>query len=447
MKVESSRLRVLIQTPYASRKDVPGGVGNFIQELVPHLESKGFDIRVLGPSVKDKDNNFADHKLGKVPFSVSVNDTKFYPGFSPNKRRARRITEAFGPHLIVAHEPAVPNSAHVLISGIPRREDGKRLVPVIGQFHAQRKEGLDISTKIYEKALSYVRRPRLKFGVPVGRTKGYLETIRESLTGRIAVSNATAKFWSDHFPGKYDVIYNGIDTHGFTPDGPKFEHWNDGRKTILFTGRHDERKGLPYLIKAYEALRNHGKNVKLMITGYDKDLTPVLEQMVKERGVPDVHFLGFLSKDDLAKVYRSADLFVAPSVGGEGLNRTVIEARVSGTVVVCTNIEGQDEAIGPDFARFMAKPADSYDLSLKMNEALNLPLEERRRLSAGSRQDAIDNFSWDKIAEDHAKYYERVVDRYGIPVWSNYVLKEKTLLSRIPLLGNVFVRDELRRKT
>lgn len=444
-----SRLRVLIHTSYAPRKDVPGGVGSFVQELVPRLEEKGFEIRVLGASLKEKNNSFADHKLGrKVPKVLkkvfSANGTDFEPGLSLNKLRARRILETFRPHLIVAHEPAVPNSAHTLISGIPRREDGKRFVPVIGQFHA-RKEGIDTRTQAYLRGLDFIRRPRFRFGLPVGMTKGYKATIEEGLFGRIAISRATAKFWNEFFPAQYDVIYNGIDTQIFTPEGPKFKHWQDGKRTIFTTGRHDSRKGLEYLIASYRILRKHDVNLKLMLAGNGK-LTPDLKRMVKEQGIPDVHFLGYLTKEDLAKAYRSADLFVAPSSGGEGFNRTIAEARASGTLVVCTAVEGQDEAIGTELTEFMAKPGDSYSLYQKMETVLGLSEEKNREISAKSRQEVVGNFSWEKIAKEHAGYYESVVGQYGIPVWSDYVLKEKTFLSRIPLFGNVFVRDELNKK-
>src|SRR3989344_5467211 len=296
-----SNLKVLIHSPYPIRTDYPIGVSSFVQEIAPHLEAQGCVVRTVGPTNKDGKSDRADYYLGR-PVSIPVIETKIDTAITFNKRRARQILEAVKPHIIISHEPGVPNSSHTLFSAIPKDENDKRIAPVIGQFHAgYPPHGIDVLARVYTIAAKMLRRPKFRYGIPTGLTMGYVNTIESTLSGRIAVSNGTAQFWNEMFPGEYRVIYNGIDVGFFNPDGPKFEEWEDGRKTIFFAGRHDVRKGLEYLLEAYASLRRVGfDNLKLKLAGRG-DVAERLKELVKKKEIPDVEFLGVLSKDDLAK--------------------------------------------------------------------------------------------------------------------------------------------------
>ena len=433
-----SRLKILIHDPYPARKNSPDGVSNYIREIIPHLEGLGCRVRLVAPFIKDRENDIADYNLG-IPRKFSLNKrNNLHVAVSFNKRRAHSLIKTVKPDLIIVHEPSVPNSAHTIISAIPKGEDGQRMVPVIGQFHA-RTEVLDRKTQILLGILQVARRPKFRAGLPVGVTPGPLNTLREGLSGRIAISQATADFWNKYFPGDYRVIYNGIDVEYLTSEGSRIESWQDGKKTILFAGRHDERKGIEYLLRAYLSLRNAGvDNIKLKLTGNGK-LTKMLIALVKKEEIPDVEFLGVLSREDLIKAYRSADVFVAPSIGGEGFNRTIAEARACGALVVCSDIEGHREAIGEDLSPFMARPLHAVSLAEKINTILNLPQESKDEIKAKTSIDAREKFAWEKIAGENVKYYDEVLVQHGKLVRQDWTKKKKTIWSRIPILGTVFV--------
>lgn len=434
---KESGLKVLIHDPYPARVKSPDGVSNYIREIVPHLEDKGCSVRVVAPYIKDRENDFADYNLGR-PQKLSLNKTNFHASVSFNKRRANNLIKTVKPDLIVIHEPSVPNCAHTIMSAIPKEKDGQRKVPVIGQFHA-RSEELDGKTQFLLGALQMARRPKFRAGFPVGFTPGPFNTVRDGLSGRIAISQATADFWNQHFPGDYKVIYNGIEVADLTPQGPKIESWQDGKKTILFAGRHDERKGIKYLLWAFLNLKRSGvDNIKLKLTGKGK-LTGKLQMLVEKEGIPDVEFLGVLTRENLIMAYRSADVFVAPSIGGEGFNRTIAEARACGALVVCSDIQGHREAIGDDLSPFMARPSDAFSLSEKINTVLNLPQESKDDIKAKTSIDAREKFAWEKIAGENVRYYDEVLVQHGKPVGEGWRKKEKTIWSRIPILGTVFV--------
>ena len=79
----------------------------------------------------------------------------------------------------------------------------------------------------------------------------------------------------------------------------------------MFVGQAVERKGLPVLLRAFEALREHVA-ATLEIVGADRDeIAPLL---LDGRGV---HALGKVSDEDKRRAVRDADVLAAPSLGGE----------------------------------------------------------------------------------------------------------------------------------
>ncbi len=450
--VEKDRLRVLIQSPYPLSRNTPDGVKDFINGLVPHLEQKGCSIRLVAPDIREKDQNLATFTLGRS-WAIHTGQTNFKAGFTLNKGLAHNILLTTKPDIVVMHEPTVPNSAHTLISAMPKREDGKPYPVLIGQFHA-RLDHLDRKSKaIMFAARHLARRFKLDQHKGLTLTAGYLNTIDGSLDGRIAVSDGTKRFCEQVYGGEYEVIYNGINTDELTPDGPKIEEWSDGKKTILFAGRHDPRKGIDDLIKAFNLIIKSGRNdIKLKITGKG-EMTDSLLAMVDQLGISHlVEFLGIIPRSELVKAYRSADLVVAPSIDGEGFNRTIAEGRSCGTLVVCTNIPGQDEAIGEDLFRFMAQPRNPDDLARQISKVLDLPDEEKQRISKEGRRAVVARFSWPVIARHHVLYYEQLLSEHGktlITDWPKKERRQKNWLlhptERIPSMARIF--DARRRKS
>jgi phosphatidylinositol alpha-mannosyltransferase len=268
-----------------------------------------------------------------------------------------------------------------------------------------------------------------KYGIPNGSSDGYINTVMGALEGKIAVSNATADFWKGIYPSEYEVIHNGINTDELIPDGPKIEAWQDGKKTILFAGRHDERKGIEYLLEAYRLLSTTRRNgIKLKITGVGK-MTERLMQMTKEMNLIDIEFVGVLSRAELIKAYRTADIFVSPATGGEGFGRTLAEAMACGTLTIGSDIDGYREVL--DYQPFagMVKPKDPYDLAKQIAQFLDLPEETRQKFESDGANYAKQRFSWDIIAQKHILYYEKKLSEHGRPRQNDWPRKKKDLIS------------------
>jgi rhamnosyl/mannosyltransferase len=101
---------------------------------------------------------------------------------------------------------------------------------------------------------------------------------------------------------------------------------------ILFVGRLDEDKGLTYLIEAVKQI----KDVQLVITG-DGPLLSSLQKQAAPAGDERIVFTGYLRGRDLACAYRSAKLFVLPSVK-ETFGIVQAEAMFVGLPVINTQL-------------------------------------------------------------------------------------------------------------
>lgn len=437
----------------------PNGVADFITGIKPYLEDQGVAVRIFGPAKhvwgEDK-NEDADYTIGQTVWMPPHDGTKHRPAVSFNKGRARNLLLHNTPDLVVMHQPLEGTVGHTLMSAAPRREDGKRIPAFVAHHHAN-SENLHWLTRLALEVGRNVRRPRFgEYGWPIGMTPGFVRTVLGESDGRIAVSNATANFWKgiDKDEHEYKVIYNGIDVKELTHEGPKIEAWDDGKQTILFAGRHDPRKGLEYLMEAYRLLRLGRNDIKLKITGRGQT-THDLQRLVQEQNLPDVEFLGVLSREELVKAYRTADVFVSPATGGEGFGRTLAEALAVGTLTVGSDIEGYREVIGPDatggreFAS-MANPKDPDDLASKIGKMLNFPEPEKTRLGKEGAQYVRDNYSWPIIARQTVNYYDQVMREHGMPgQWPiRKIVKEREGKARerreamadLPAEGTIFER-------
>ena len=117
-------------------------------------------------------------------------------------------------------------------------------------------------------------------------------------------------------------------------------------------------KNLVRLIEAFAELRRGaGENLKLLIIGDEISKLPALRRAVHSHKLhKHVRFLGFVSDDTLAVLYRLAAVFVFPSLY-EGFGLPPLEAMASGTPVVTSNLSSLPEVAGD-----AAVLVDPYDV-------------------------------------------------------------------------------------
>jgi phosphatidylinositol alpha-mannosyltransferase len=260
--------------------------------------------------------------------------------------RALRTLKSMSFDVVHVHEPFTPGLPYGLLVG-------RDVPPMVATFH--RNGGSPFYTLL---------------GPLARRLAGRLAV-------RTAVSEAARATAELALGGTYQVGFNGIELDRYREVVP----WPTDRPTILFLGRHEERKGLGVLLDAFDRLgpaagrdgAGHQRPV-LWIAG-DGPQSEVLRR--DHPGSSDLVWLGILPEDEKVRRLVAADVLCAPSLGGESFGMVILEAMAARTPVVASDIDGYRSAA--DGGAVLVPPGDGPRLA----EALAGVLSGRLALSGG----------------------------------------------------------------
>ena len=212
---------------------------------------------------------------------------------------------------------------------------------------------------------------------------------------RIAVSEAARESAARYFPGEYELIPNGVLVPDAADAGGREER-------VVFIGRHEPRKGLQVLLRAWPEVRRR-TGARLRLIGADPLAVRLLFARLR---VPSegVDVLGFLSQEDLTAELLSAKALVAPSLGGESFGMVLTRAFACATPVVASDISGYRGVMEPE-AGLLVPPGEPAALADALTSLL---ADEPRReeLGRAARTIAQERYSWDGIAQRLAEIYE-----------------------------------------
>jgi glycosyltransferase involved in cell wall biosynthesis len=197
------------------------------------------------------------------------------------------------------------------------------------------------------------------------------------------------------------IVYGGADPERFFPDEAL------PRAGVLFVGRLTPHKGVDRLLKALPA----GASLNVVgSTGHDprlpeRDYPSLLRTLAQGR---DVRFLGPARDEDLPGWYRSAAVFVLPSVErtcyGRGvrvselLGLALLEAMASATPVVASRVGGVPEIVEDGVTGFLVPAGDVSALRERLSELLADP-GLARRLGRRAREVVCERFTWRAVAQ------------------------------------------------
>ena len=207
--------------------------------------------------------------------------------------------------IVHLHEPLMPMlPLQFLRQGQP---------PMLGTFHASEPAG----RRLYRFAAPALRRWTRRLSARTAISETALATARPVLGGPCQI-----------VPGCTDLA------HFATPAPPPPSLANDHRRTILFVGRAEPRKGLSDLIEAYGHLRQRHADLRLVVVGPPGRQGAALRARVESAGWSEVIFAGPVPDAALPGYYQAAHVFVAPATAGESFGLVLAEAMAAGAPVV-----------------------------------------------------------------------------------------------------------------
>jgi phosphatidylinositol alpha-mannosyltransferase len=211
--------------------------------------------------------------------------------------------------------------------------------------------------------------------------------LMERVDVRIAVSPMAAESASRWIPDDYRVIPNGV----LIPEGADPADRDD---TVLFIGRHDPRKGLAILLRAWPRIHQE-TGARLRLIGTDPLQYRLLHARMRfdEAGI-DV--LGIVTNEVRTHELERAKLSVTPALGGESFGLVLAEAFACATPSVASDIPGYAAVAIPEASR-LVPPNDPDALAGAVIDVLS---DEPRRVEMGraARAHALANYAWDDIA-------------------------------------------------
>lgn len=227
--------------------------------------------------------------------------------------------------------------------------------------------------------------------------------IDENLDGKIAISKVAASCGEKFILGPYKIIPIGVDLDRFKPIVSKISKFKNGKTNILFVGRLDKRKGIEYLLEAFQHLSQLLPDIRLIIVGNGPQKSKA-KDFVKKEKLKNVVFTGAVSPQVLPSWYATADIFCSPATHGESFGVVLLEAMAAGLPIVAFDNPGY-RSLFPKYAQgFLVFNKSVLALAQAL---LILTKDKDLRCRLGNQNRAfVKQFSWEKVGRKILKFYQ-----------------------------------------
>jgi phosphatidylinositol alpha-mannosyltransferase len=391
-------VRIALLSPYSWT--YPGGVTRHIEALARELVDVGHDARILAPF--DPDDALSRHlhrgarpqrhptpeqfvSLGRtvgIPANGAVSNMALTPAAVSALRHELREGGYDVAHI---HEPIVPTVGWDALGSAGD-------LPLVGTFHTYSENQITNGL----------------IGVGFGGRRRM-----NRLHVRIAVSETAAWTARRFFGGRYRIVPNGVripteSELALALGAGAAEPLGAGAGTsareelrILFIGQAVERKGLPVLLRAFEALREH---VPATLTLVGASAGEVSHMTLEDRGI---RALGKVSDQQKLAELARADVLCAPSLHGESFGMILTEAFAAATPVLASDIPGYRDVVRDGIDGQLVPPGDPLALAEALRQ-LAFDRRRRERMALAARERA-ERFAWPHVAAEVLDSYEEAI--------------------------------------
>ena len=369
-------LNIAIVSPYDF--SYPGGVTNHVENLYSQLKKRGHSVKIAAPSSLNS-NTLDDPDFIAIGKPISIPTAGSVARITLSLRLGKNVQDFISSKrfdIVHIHEPVSPTLPLTFLRLV---EDSA----LVGTFHAyaKRRTSLSLSRFILRKWASKLHK-------------------------RIAVSEAAHEYIDRYLPGDYEIIPNGVDLEKFSKNSINPEKFNDGKINILFQGRMEKRKGFNHLLKAYSNIKWTYPNSRIIVVG-PGNIDREGRQIIAERGLTDINFVGFVPEEDLPGYYQAADIFCSPATGDESQGIVLLQSMAAGTPVLASSIAGYKTVITNNKDGILIDPLnESIFSSALLNLVENKTL--RRTLSSQGLK-TIEKYDWNVVTEKILTVYKEAI--------------------------------------
>ena len=374
---------------YTKRYHHDGGIC-VAYNLALSMAKRGHEINVFTTSIDFRDaveryNNISLYRYG-TNFRIASANFSFNLFLKPIKHKVDII------HIHVGN-PIADLAGYVYIKR-------NRKTPSIITYHGDGQEGIG----------SFVRNT----GVSL-----YNKHLLDKVLSRADIIISPSEYYinESRFLGKYRdkivVIPNGINVEDFDISYSREECRKKlglpiNKNIILFVGNLILYKGPDVLVKAMPNILKKVSDTELIFVGSGR-MKNELEELSKKRDVEKyVKFAGFIEDSLKPLYYKAADVFCLPStMSTESFGIVNLEAMACSVPIVASKIGGVPDVVKDGRNGLLVPQGDSEALA----DAIIYLLENediRERMGKNGRK-KVENYSWEKIAEETERLYEVVL--------------------------------------
>ncbi|MDH5190209.1 MAG: glycosyltransferase family 4 protein [Gammaproteobacteria bacterium] len=403
------KLKVLMLTSsYPKNEDDNSSI--FLKYLAESIADKDIDVTILAPDhadIANRDSDFINHSIKIHHFHYLPKKLQllaYGSGILPNIKKHPllifqipffffsmlfsliNICIKSKPDIIHAHWIIPQGLIAVIVGSILR-------IPVITTAHGA--DAYALNNRLLSSIKKYVI------------SKSQIWTSNTASTANVIQMEKS----------KLVIIPMGVDIQQFSSgDATVLRRNIEEENIILFVGRLVEKKGVRYLIEAFNNLTNSVKSQsKLWIVGSGNELS-LLQKIIEDYKLSDyIKFFGDISNKDLPSYYAAADIFVAPSIidssgDTEGQGVVLIEALASRTPVISTNTGGIHEVISNNKTGLLVEPAQPEQLAKAIEQLLNNSFLKNKMIKNGFDH-VTKTYGWSNIADKFISTYYSVVNK------------------------------------
>jgi len=213
-----------------------------------------------------------------------------------------------------------------------------------------------------------------------------------------------------HYPAEnIEVIYHAVDHNLYKPYETEILYRTKKKfdlkdQFLLFVGSIEPRKNLLTLLKAYRMLpADIKREYPLILVGFKGwENKEIMHEIQREK--THIHYLGYLSDEELAHIYNLATLFIYPSLY-EGFGIPPLEAMACGTPVLASHIASIPEVCGD--AAIYCEPYSENDISQNIVKVLQEKPLQYTLIKKGFARASM--FTWEKAAKAHKQLFDKVL--------------------------------------
>jgi glycosyltransferase involved in cell wall biosynthesis len=371
-----------------------GGQNVFVADLAGQLGRLGHQVTVF--TRRD-----APDLPGRVEFApgVTVEHVPAGPARPLPKDRLPRWMPDFGGHLARqwASDPPDLAHAHFWMSGLAALQAAAPYdIPVVQTYHA-----LGTVKRRHQGDRDTSPPQRIRLERAIGRTAdAVIATCADEVAEltRMGVPR-----------DRIAVVPCGVDLDLFRPEGPAEPAGAAPRLVVL--SRLVERKGVDTAIESLAQI----PDAELLVAGgppaAELAADPEVHRLrlcAKEAGVADrVGFVGRVSRADVPALLRSADLAVTLP-WYEPFGMVPLEAMACGVPVIATAVGGHLDTVVHQVTGVRVRPRRPGEAARRIRDLLAEPAR-RRAFGIAAVDRARSRFSWERVARETVRVYERVI--------------------------------------